>query len=97
MNGLCGSKSAGSVRPERSASSAKLPMTSTCAGSASQTQTGSGVPQYRSRESAQSTLFSSHSPKRPAPTSGGCQSTSRLSSSIRSFTAEVRTNHESRA
>jgi hypothetical protein len=46
---------------------------------------------------AQSTLFASHSPKRPVPTSGGCQPICRFSSIIRSFTADVRTNHESRA
>ena len=34
---------------------------------------------------------------RPAPTSGGCQLTPRLISSIRSFTCEVRTNQLSRA
>jgi hypothetical protein len=55
--------------------------------------TGSGVPQYRSRESAQSTLFSSQSPKRPCLMVSGCQLTVSFSRSSASFCAEVRTNH----
>src|SRR5215510_772289 len=39
----------------------------------SQIQTGRGVPQNRSRDSAQSLFSSSQLPKRPAPTSGGTQ------------------------
>ena len=39
-----------------------------------QRQIGRGVPQNRSRESAQSTLFASHSPMRPSRMCAGCQS-----------------------
>ena len=59
--------------------------------------TGSGVPQYRSREIAQSMLFVSHSPNRPSPIVGGCQSTRALRASIASRNAVVRTNHDVRA
>src|ERR1035441_8257014 len=38
-----------------------------------QSQTGSGVPQYLLRDSAQSTLLRSHSPYRPCLIVGGCQ------------------------
>ena len=55
-------------------------MTTICDASRSLTQIGSGVPQYRSRDNAQSTLLSSHSPKRPLPVSGGCQAMPALSS-----------------
>ena len=47
-------------------------------------QIGSGVPQKRSRESAQSTLFASHSPNRPSRMYPGCQSTVALAA-MRSF------------
>jgi hypothetical protein len=97
MYGLWGSKSAPNDTPERSASAAKDPMTSISVGSSSFTHTGSGVPQYRSREIAQSMLFSSHSPKRPVPISGGCQSTRALRASISSLNAVVLTNHDVRA
>ena len=43
-------------------------------------QIGSGVPQYRVRDSAQSTLLRSHSPYRPCLMVGGCQL-------VRSFSA----------
>ncbi len=72
-------------------------MTSRCSASASHSHTLSGVPQYRSRDKAQSTLFSSHAPNRPLPTSGGCQATSAFTSSMRAFAAVVRTNHDVRA
>jgi hypothetical protein len=58
-----------------------------------QRQTGIGVPQYRSRDNAQSTLFSSQSPKRPCLMWSGYQlivSFSRNSASLRS---DVRANH----
>ncbi len=96
ISGRWGSKPSSSP-PARSASSSNEPSTSRCSSSASHSQTGSGVPQYRSRERAQSTLFSSHSPIRPSPISSGCQSTEALCSSSRSFTAVVRMYHESRA
>ena len=70
--GRCGSKLSGSP-PASSPSSAKLLMQIQSSGSVSLIQTGKGLPQYRSRESAQSMLFSNHSPKRPAPISGGAQ------------------------
>ena len=62
MVGRCGSSSVRS-RPASVPSSASDPITVTC--SAGHRQIGSGVPQYRSRESAQSTLFSSQFPNRP--------------------------------
>ena len=42
-------------------------------------------------------LLVSHSPNRPAPTSGGCQSTRELRTSIASLNSVVRMNHEVRA
>jgi len=54
-----------------------------------QRQTGRGVPQKRSRESDQSMLFSSHSPKRPSPTSFGYQSIFLLLAISRSLIAVV--------
>ena len=88
IDGLCRSKPSGSS-PARSRISAALPSASSRP-QASQTQNGRGVPQYLSRDTFQSTLFSSHSPKRPAPTSGGIQRTSRCLASMRSFRAVVR-------
>ena len=61
MNGRCGSRSARS-RPVSSDSSASEPTATSREGSTSLRQIGSGVPQYRSRESAQSTLLFSQSP-----------------------------------
>ena len=57
--------------------------------------TGRGVPQYRSREIAQSLTFLSHSPNRPSPTQSGAHSTSELNFNNCSLTAVMRTNHES--
>ncbi len=68
------------------------PMISFCSESRSDTQMGSGVPQKRLRDSAQSTLFSSQPPKRPVPMPSGCQPMVWLSSTMRSLTAVVRTN-----
>ena len=55
-----------------------------CALQLSQTQIGSGVPQNRSRESAQSLFSSSQLPNRPSPTSGGTQLICLFSAIIRS-------------
>ena len=71
ITGRWGSMSARS-RPANSESSASEPMQVTWPDA--QRQIGSGVPQNRSRESAQSTLFASHSPKRPSRMYPGCQS-----------------------
>ncbi len=97
MNGLCGSKSPGSGRPAVWASSAYEPITVRWSSRASQIHTGSGVPQYRSREIAQSMLFTSHSPNRPDPISGGFQFTAALRAIISSLNAVVRTNQLVRA
>src|SRR5690242_3173152 len=97
MNGLCGSKSSPSVLPDRLASSSYEPIASACELSRSQTQIGSGVPQYRSRETAQSMLSVSQAPKRRDPVSGGCQSTRELRTSIESLNSVVRMNQEVRA
>ena len=59
-----------------------------------QTQSGSGVPQYRSREIAQSTLPASHSPKRPSWMWPGTQWICSFSATIESRTAVVRKYHE---
>src|SRR6202035_5984669 len=69
-NGRCGS-SPDRSRPARPPSSASDPTQVPCADGHS--QTGSGVPQYRVRDSAQSTLLRSHSPYRPFLIVGGCQ------------------------
>ena len=58
-------------RPASSDSSASEPTQVAC--SAGHSQIGSGVPQYRVRDSAQSTLFRSQSPYRPYLIVGGCQ------------------------
>ena len=52
---------------------------------------GSGVPQKRSRDSAQSTLLASHSPKRPSWMYAGCQSIVWLAASRSSLRVEVAT------
>src|SRR3954470_19783819 len=72
MNGRCGSRSDRS-RPVSSDSSVSEPTTTMREGSASLRQIGSGVPQYRSRDSAQSTLLRSQSPYRPHWIVSGCQ------------------------
>ena len=46
--------------------------------------TGSGVPQKRSRESAQSTLFASQFPKRPSRIVSGTQRMVRFNATMRS-------------
>ena len=58
-----------------------------------QRQTGIGVPQKRSRESAQSTLFASQSPKRPWRMCSGCQPICSFSRRSASLCSDVRANH----
>ena len=91
MAGRCGSMSSTS-RPDSSLSSWREPMQ--VRWFASQRQTGSGVPQNRSRDRAQSTLFSSHSPKRPSRMWPGCQSIPWFSSIMRGATCDVAMYHE---
>ncbi len=70
MSGRWGSTEATS-RPASSESSASDPTHTVWP--PSQRQTGSGVPQNRSRDRAQSTLLASHSPIRPSRMWAGCQ------------------------
>ncbi len=70
MAGRWGSTSLTS-RPASSESSARDPTHRTWP--SPHRQTGSGVPQYRSRDRAQSTLLASHSPIRPSRMCSGCQ------------------------
>ena len=83
------------VAPRELASSASEPTAVSCI--AAHRQIGSGVPQYRSRESAQSTLFSSQLPYRPCWMCSGYQLTPSFTSSRRSLTAVVRTYQDVRA
>ncbi len=64
---------------------------------ASQIQMLSGVPQNRSRDSAQSTLLRRKSPKRPSLRCSGSQCTAWLLSSASRLRLVVRTNHAGRA
>src|SRR3954454_16380430 len=89
MNGRCGSRSDRS-RPVSSESSASDPTATSFEGSASLRQMGSGVPQYRSRDSAQSTLLRSQSPYRPHWMVSGCQCVFSFSASNWSLIALVR-------
>ena len=59
-----------------------------------QRHTGSGVPQYRSRERAQSTLPSSHLPKRPCLMCSGCHPMPSFSRRRSSRRSDVRTNQD---
>src|ERR1700749_1716175 len=68
-NGRCGS-SPDRSRPASPPSSASDPTHVSCPDWHS--HTGSGVPQYLVRDSAQSTLLRSHSPYRPFLIVGGC-------------------------
>ena len=52
-------------------------------------QTGSGVPQNRSRERAQSTFLASHSPIRPSRMCSGCQPMVWFSATSSDFRSEV--------
>src|SRR6202451_2895199 len=72
-------------RPARPPSSASDPTQVTCDDGHS--HTGSGVPQYLVRDSAQSTLLRSHSPSRPCLIAGGCQLVFSFSASIVAFIA----------
>jgi hypothetical protein len=54
-------------------------------------QMGSGVPQNRSRDNAQSTLLASHSPNRPSRMCSGCQSMPRFAAIISCLRVEVAT------
>ncbi len=63
----------------------------------SQTQMGSGVPQYRSRDRPQSTTFSRKLPMRPSLMLSGIQLTVRLFFTSSSRTAVMRMNHVARA
>ena len=53
-----------------------------------------GVPQYRSREIAQSTLFRSHSPKRPSWKCPGYHVLYRFMATTSSLCAVLRMYHE---
>src|ERR1700691_1857239 len=68
--GRCGS-SPDRSRPASPDSSASEPTQVRC--SSGHSHSGSGVPQNLVRDSAQSTLFRSHSPYRPSLIVGGCQ------------------------
>jgi hypothetical protein len=89
MKGRCGSRS-DRFRPLSSESSASEPTATRRAGSASLRQIGSGVPQYRSRDSAQSTLLFSQSPYRPVLMLSGYQLVFSFSASSRSLIWLVR-------
>src|SRR5262249_23542100 len=93
-NGRCGSSSLRSV-PASSPSSAREPTQVTCPFPHS--HSGSGVPQNLVRDSAQSTLFRSHSPSRPYLMPGGCQFVSSFCSSSWSLIAVVRMNQDGSA
>ena len=82
----------GQARPDNSASSATEP--THVSWPSVQRQMGSGVPQYRSRDRAQSTLFSSQLPKRPCLMCSGCQPIRSFSRSSASRRSDVRANHE---
>ena len=77
-------------------SSALLPITWTLPQSG-QTHTGKGVPQYRSRVTAQSMTFSTKLPMRPSRMVSGIQLTLLVNRTSLSFTAVMRMNHSSRA
>ena len=62
-----------------------------------QVQTGKGVPQYRSRVTAQSMTFSTKLPMRPSRMVSGIQFTLLVNLTSLSFTAVMRMNHSSRA
>src|ERR1700689_1852703 len=85
-NGRCGSSPVRSA-PASSDSSASEPTQVTC--DCAHTHSGSGVPQYRVRDSAQSTLLRSHSPYRPCLTVAGHQFVCSFCSSSRSLIAVV--------
>src|ERR1700722_10673247 len=82
-NGRCGA-SPDRSRPASPPSSARDPTQVTCCDGHS--QIGSGVPQYRVLDSAQSTLLRSPSPYRPCLIVGGCQLVFSFSASSCSLT-----------
>src|SRR3954451_17586537 len=90
-NGRCGSSPDWSV-PVSSDSSASDPTTVWWL--SPQRQIGSGVPQYRLRDSAQSMLFCSQSPYRPHLMVSGNQLVASFSRSSASLTCVVRTYHD---
>ena len=92
--GRCGSSPVRS-RPASSDSSASEPTQVTC--SSSHSHSGSGVPQYLVRDSAQSTLLRSHSPYRPFLTVAGYQFVRSFCSSSLSLIAVVLMNHDGTA
>ena len=93
--GRCKSSSVSSGIPAFIFNSETLPMHSNTSGFLSLCQIGSGVPQYRCLDIAQSTLFSSQVPNLPVPVLLGFQLIVLLSSTIRSFTAVVLMNQDS--
>ncbi len=86
-NGRCGSRADRSC-PACWPSSASEPTHVRCP--SAHRQIGSGVPQYRLRDSAQSTLLASQSPYRPVLMPDGCQSVRSFSASSCSAIAVVR-------
>ena len=84
--GRCGS-SPDRSRPAAEASSARDPTQVRCPSPHS--YSGSGVPQYRVRDSAQSTLLRSHSPYRPCLMVAGCHVVFSFSASNWSLIAVV--------
>jgi hypothetical protein len=82
----------GQITPDRSASSA--PIRCRCRTAVGASPDRQRVPQYRSRDSAQSTLFSSQLPKRPCLMFGGCQLMRSFSRNSGSRCSDVRTNQE---
>src|SRR5436305_3533006 len=93
-NGRCGSSLARS-RPASVDSSASEPTQVRC--DSAHTHSGSGVPQYLVRDSAQSTLFRSHSPYRPVLIVAGYQFVRSFSASSLSLTAVVLMYHDGTA
>ena len=85
------------ARGLRASMAATLAGASLCSASLSQIQTLSGVPQQRSRESAQSTLLARKSPKRPSLMCSGSQWTARLFAIAWSLSAVVRMYQAGRA
>src|ERR1700730_14932310 len=92
--GRCGSSPVRS-RPASSDSPAGDPTQVGCC--CEHSHSGSGVPQYLVRDSAQSTLLRSHSPYRPCLIAGGCQLVFSFSASSESLTAVVRTYQDGSA
>src|SRR6201992_2441462 len=93
-NAGCGSRLDRSC-PASSASSAREP--TQVMWSFSHSHNGSGVPQYRVRDRAQSTLLRSHSPYRPCLMLGGYQVVFSFSASRSVFAAVVRTYQDGSA